>query len=1251
MKNFYIILLITSITLLVRPNECLAQTGDQFVSNINTSSYGMIVNDIAYANKNNEDKVFVYSLKKLLVFNGSEESNKTVVNFGGNNEEYGQYQFAFNAFEDLPVHTMMTVDNGHFLYVVTPKLNIIRVNTLTSQKDPNFLIQNPTGTTMAGDNIIRFDAAHNRLFWTYRIKDQSGFHLGVYQINTDNSITLINDFNDYYSASDPAYQIFDIAFNATNNIFYLSRNGSYEVWEIVGNSLILRKTISIGIYDRTGKLIYVNQQGFHKVFCLPFGTDYAPATVYVIDGDNYNQYTQFSVPYRKVRSGIFDASNNNLILGFLMDGEGNPNYDIAVYHYQNNNYNLQQTITTGTTATDNSPLFFLKRSNDFIVSKNDEIIRLSYSENPAAPYYSQSLITAKTNFFNRSVATADNHAYVTKMVSSGVEAVNPDNTIGNEIITGSITYKGVFDNISQKAYIFSRQHYDKSHITVVNTNTNNVSTITTGKAVGDVVFNPYNNEFIVIENKNEPTSFKVYNGVTNTLTGEHTTGMANCEKMFIDPNNHLYITGNMLPNNGNIKIKIYDATTYNLIDSVSFNYNSSNPDGYVKADFDYNYHNKCVYGVFRTFYAGFSPAVQTPENNSDGALIKITSDLTITTFSTGMNKPSKIICDNSESVIAGYDAPGYPGYQGVCYIRMAGNTVVVFDCLNETVTTVGPYSDITYSPYTDVAYGITGVSSGTIRSIDKNGTQSEIYSSTNIPRCSSINYNKHNGRLYLYVVKDPNTLHTMLYSIDPLDVPAGLQSTYLHNRSVDVVGNNDEYFPNDLVVDPVSNRIFIPNGTHGNISVVSFVANEPLYLHAGWDWISFPRLIRDVNDPDYPDASYLAVTALTHRIMPEDYFSFDKNQMVNLPPNTPIGNEVYIDWKVSSQSWIPKPNYELSYVKSTRGEKILIGPANSDHYLFFYGTILDATQPVNLYAGNDKENWVGYFLPETQDPLDALSNIFPYLKSIQAEKWAGYNAGTEAKPDWIMSKPTPLRYGDMLILKTYQNIAFTWHRAGNPFGTNDAIAQATHYSYTTTADYTSFFIAYDTLNPPLEIGAYVNDTCVGACAVNSSDTLAFIQGYLQGNSGDSVVFENYYGTKSTEKTRIRSYYVESQGETQMRKRAIKIGENKDFYLVSFQKPKQHVLQTPDILFSIQPNPVSEKLNITYNIPVKSNIKLSVYNMQGQQLAVILQGVRDKGNYSFMWDLKYINGLKLKKGIYLLQFSTGSASSVKKVIVN
>lgn len=225
-----------------------------------------------------------------------------------------------------------------------------------------------------------------------------------------------------------------------------------------------------------------------------------------------------------------------------------------------------------------------------------------------------------------------------------------------------------------------------------------------------------------------------------------------------------------------------------------------------------------------------------------------------------------------------------------------------------------------------------------------------------------------------------------------------------------------------------------------------YEAKEPIYLHVKWNWISFPRLFRDVNDPNYPDVHYSSVAALTHRIFPEDYFGYDKNEMINLPPNVPNNsNEIIsIDWSIDNQVW--NPNNGLYFVKSTKGYKIFIGPPNHTHSLFYHGTILDAAQPINVYAGGDKENWVGYFLPETQNPIDALANIWPNLKSVKGEEWAGANMGTEAKPDWVISRPLPLKYGQMLVLETYHDVSFTWHREGSPFdgGTNE---RAEHFTY------------------------------------------------------------------------------------------------------------------------------------------------------------------------------------------------------------
>ncbi len=1250
MKKVLFTIMVSIICFLLKPNLISAQNGDAFVTNLNTPSYGMIVNDIAYASNANIDKVFVYSLKKLLVFNGSDASNKTIVNFGGNDNEYGQYQFPFNTFEDLPVHKMLAVDNTHgFLYVVTPNLNLIRIDVNTNQKDPNFFLQSPTGTTLTGDNIIRFDAVNNRLYWAYRIKGQSGFHLGVYQAN-GNNLTLINSFNDYYSASDPAYEIFDIAFNETNNVFYLSRNGSYEVWEIVGNNLVLRKTISIGIYDRTGKLIYVHNSGIHKIFCLPFGTSYAPATVYVIDGDNYNQVTQFSVPYRKVRTGIYDESNNDLILGFLMDGEGNPNYDIAVYQNNNGTYNLLQTLNTGNTTTDNSPLFMQKKGNYFIVSKNDEIILLSHNESQSAPYNAQSIVTAKSNFFTRSIVSNDYHAYVVKAVSSGIETINPDNSIGNEIITGSIIYNSAFSKTLQKAYYFTRQHFDNSKVIIVDTKTHAVSSITFDNPIGDVVFNKYKNQFIVIENKNSATSFKVYDGITDNLLASYTTNMANCEKMFIDPNNHLYITGNMLPNNGNIIIKVYNATTYNYITSINVNYNSTLTSGYVKADFDYNYHNSSVYGVFHTFYAGFSPYAQMPEN-SDGVLVKIDGDFSVTTYTNGMNLPAKIICDNDASTMEnGSNAE----YQGTCFIKMEGGGLVAFDCKNETITSAGNYNDITYNPYSNVIYGIQGGTYGTIRTIDKNGTQTDIYSSADLATCRSIDYNRYNGLLYLYVVKMENTLQTKLYSINPFDIPSGVQSTYLHNRSVDIIGDNDFYFPNDLVFDPLGNQVIIPNGTHGNVSVVSFVAKEPLLLRPKITWLSIPRHKGNGGSGTWATSDVLNKNKFEtpYNTLYEEYY----DAKTEAPDQIPYKATYNIDY---TNNWLFQS--DLANTNSTRGYKLSLNPDDAN-ILYMEGNTADPATSFALYC--NKENWIGYFLYKDQSVFDALGTTLDNIYLIKHQDYTCYryhypvsgNCNTKSTTDyppgtWICDGKPVIRYGDMIIVKPDRDIQnFQWYQPQLQSNVANR-PETSYYTYEEKTDYATMVIELDTTQDnPVEIGAFVNDTCIGSTAVLTNDSVVVLRAYLEGQSQDSVTFEEHYASRSVENRKISDYYVLNAEDYNPVKRTVKAGEKKDFYLISFRKKKSTKNSLPDFIFNVYPNPAHNTIHYRYVLPYTSDVNIAVYNVEGKQLAVIENNKMKSGVYMRICNLENLLGTKPEKGLYIFKIITEKEMVIKKIII-
>ena len=53
--------------------------------------------------------------------------------------------------------------------------------------------------------------------------------------------------------------------------------------------------------------------------------------------------------------------------------------------------------------------------------------------------------------------------------------------------------------------------------------------------------------------------------------------------------------------------------------------------------------------------------------------------------------------------------------------------------------------------------------------------------------------------------------------------------------------------------------------------------------------------------------------------------------------------------------------------------------------------------------------------------------------------------------------------------------------------------------------------------------------------------------------------------------------------------------------------------------SIYPNPFNPSTDVSFTIPNDGYVKLSVYNIKGQEVDVIFEGYQDKGFHSYTWD--------------------------------
>jgi len=76
-----------------------------------------------------------------------------------------------------------------------------------------------------------------------------------------------------------------------------------------------------------------------------------------------------------------------------------------------------------------------------------------------------------------------------------------------------------------------------------------------------------------------------------------------------------------------------------------------------------------------------------------------------------------------------------------------------------------------------------------------------------------------------------------------------------------------------------------------------------------------------------------------------------------------------------------------------------------------------------------------------------------------------------------------------------------------------------------------------------------------------------------------------------------------------------------------------------------PNPFNPSTTIEYSIPEKSFARLSVYNTIGQQVAVLFEGIKERGVYRYNF-----NASNLPAGVYIYKLETNKNSFTRKMML-
>lgn len=81
-----------------------------------------------------------------------------------------------------------------------------------------------------------------------------------------------------------------------------------------------------------------------------------------------------------------------------------------------------------------------------------------------------------------------------------------------------------------------------------------------------------------------------------------------------------------------------------------------------------------------------------------------------------------------------------------------------------------------------------------------------------------------------------------------------------------------------------------------------------------------------------------------------------------------------------------------------------------------------------------------------------------------------------------------------------------------------------------------------------------------------------------------------------------------------------------------------------------PNPFNPETTISYSIPVAGVVTVDIYNLLGQKVRTLVDGHKEAGKHSVVWNGTNKNKESLSSGIYFYRMKSGKFSSTKKMIL-
>jgi hypothetical protein len=81
-----------------------------------------------------------------------------------------------------------------------------------------------------------------------------------------------------------------------------------------------------------------------------------------------------------------------------------------------------------------------------------------------------------------------------------------------------------------------------------------------------------------------------------------------------------------------------------------------------------------------------------------------------------------------------------------------------------------------------------------------------------------------------------------------------------------------------------------------------------------------------------------------------------------------------------------------------------------------------------------------------------------------------------------------------------------------------------------------------------------------------------------------------------------------------------------------------------------PNPFNPTTTIEYSVPTRARVTVEIFNLLGQHVKTLVDGMKSPGKYTIEWDGKDIADKPVSTGVYLYRFTAGDYTETKKMVL-